>query len=188
MIHAGILLVALMLVLSTSCQKEEPPPEPDPVADFFKDLQKGLDNALAESVTVIAVEDSIGAGDDLRRQVYQEILSRLYDLDVVAIIEYPSSRFQAAFSRLAIVPRDGIAPEDVIELAKEFTADALLYASIESSAPDVHFKLYSAATGAVVFAETLQNWKLSVSRTEGLTDLLGDEAAGLGGAESSGSL
>lgn len=187
-IHAGILLVALLLVLTTSCEKEEPPPEPDPVLVFFRDLQEGLDNALAESVTVIAVEDSIGAGDDLRRQVYQEIISQLYSLEFVAILEYPNSRLEAAFSRLGIDPKDGIAPEDVMALAQEFAADALLYASIESSTPDVHIKLYSAQNGAVVFAETLQDWQLPVSRDLGIMDLMEEESASLGGAESSGSV
>ncbi len=156
-----------MMFPLVSCGGKGPPPkEPDPAGDFFDDLQESLDNAAAESVTVIAVDDSVDAGENLQRQVYQEIQSRLYELETVGILEYPKSQIESQFEQMGIVPSDGISPDDAISLAQEFKADALLYASIESKAPDVHFKVYAAETGAVIFSDTLEEWQLPISAAE----------------------
>ncbi len=173
MVHGGILFAIFVLVLATSCRQEPPPPEPDPVGDFFENLMDNFDEIAAESVTVIAVDDNIGAGDDLARQVYQEIQTELDRLGTIAIREFPKPFLEEKFSEMGIVPSNGISPEDAMALADDLNVDSLLYASIESETPDVHIKLYSRETGALIFAETLQAWPLSVSRQEKPADLMG---------------
>ena len=42
--------------------------------------------------------------------------------------------------------------------------DALLFASIESKKNDVFFWAYSTMSGDVIFSDTLQGWKLPVSK------------------------
>lgn len=166
-VHASILLIALVLVLTSSCQKEAaPPPEPEPIDAFFKSMLKGLDEAAAESITIIAVDDSVGAGEDLARQVYQDIQSRLHALGTLTIFEFPTNELKAAFEELGVKPSDGIAPEQAVELAKKLNSNALLYASIESKTPDVYVRIYSGETGAVIFSETLSSWPMSVKREE----------------------
>ncbi len=174
-VHGTILLIIAILLIATSCQKEPEPPEPDPVGDFFEELQDGLDDAGAESVTVIAVDDNIGVGEDIRRQVFQEIQAQIHELETVVIIEHPTSELEARYAEMGLIPSEGISPELAIELTEALGADALLYASIESEAPDVHIKLYAAETGAVVFAETLQAWPLPITQEAGGIDLLGME-------------
>ncbi len=172
-IHGGILLAICILVLVTSCGSEPPPPpEPDPVTTYFKDLQIGLDETGAETVTVIAVEDNSGVGEAVQRQVYQEILAQLHELESIKILEYPQTDLEETFSEIGIEQVSRLSPDDAIELASELRADSLLYASIESNAPDVHIKIYSAENGAIVFAETLQAWLLPISKEE--VDLFGE--------------
>jgi hypothetical protein len=190
-IFAGI--VSLLLILS--CQKEEVK-EPDPARDFFKDIQTALDKAGVENITVIQVKDSADAGIDLQRQVLEEIQSRLHKLDSVGIIEYPQTRLEEAFGDQGITPSEGISPEDAKSLAGELQAGALLYASIESKTPDVHFKVYSGESGAIIFAETLAGWVLPVKKEEETPLLPGigtspapgstGETAAIGDANSSG--
>ncbi|MFH1677026.1 MAG: hypothetical protein ABIC40_08365 [bacterium] len=164
-VHGGILLIALVLVLTSSCQsKPPPPPEPEPVDVFFKSMLKSLDEAAAESITIIAVDDSIGTGEDLARQVYQDIQSRLHGLGTLTIFEFPSNELKASFDELGVKPSDGIAPEQAVNLAEKLNSSALLYASIESKTPDVYVRIYSGATGSVIFSETLSAWPLSVKR------------------------
>jgi hypothetical protein len=187
-VHGAILVVIVVLVTATSCQQKPPAATPDPVAVFFKQLLEGLDFAGAESVVVIAVDDNIGAGEDLQRQVLQEIQSRLHQLATVSILEYPKSVLEQKFTEMGITPADGISPPDAMRLASDLHADALLYASIESEAPDVHMKLYSGESGAVVFAETLQSWPLPVTKEEQPLDLLALPGSGAStqGGESEG--
>jgi hypothetical protein len=163
-VHSGILLIICVLVLATSCQQPPPVPVPDPVGDFFDKISDSLDEAGSETIIVIAVDDNIGAGQDIKRQVYQEIQSRLHQLESANIIEYPSPVLDEKFREKDIVPSEGISPDEVKSLATELASDTLLYASIESSAPDVYIKIYSGETGAVIFAETLQKWPLPVEK------------------------
>jgi len=168
-VHGGILIAIAILITATSCQPEEPPPaEPNPVGDFFNAMQAVMDDNAVESVTVIAVDDNSGSGEDLKRQVFQEIQARINALGTIAIIEHPTAYLQDKFTELSIIPSSGISPDLAQELAADLNADSLLYASIESDAPDVHIKLYSAGDGAVIFAETLQAWPLPVSRDDAL--------------------
>ena len=166
MVHGGILLAIFILVTATSCQQAAPPPEPDPAGDFFKALMEALDMEGAESVAVIAVDDSVTSDPNLKRQVFQEIQTELHKLETVTIREFPGQILQQKFTEMAIVPSDGISPDDAVRLASDLDVMALLYASIESSAPDVYIKIYSGDTGAVVFAETLKAWPLPVTREE----------------------
>jgi hypothetical protein len=180
-VHGGIIFAIAILITVSSCQPAAPPPpEPDPVASFFKEIQTTMDDEAAESVTVIGVDDNTGRNENLKRQIFQEIQAQLHALGSFSIIEQPTSVLEAKFTELGITPSSGISPDDAKQLARELNADVLLYASIESSAPDVHIKLYSAETGSVIFAETLQAWPLPVSRDkeEDLTGLFGDEGTG----------
>jgi len=163
-VHGGILLAIFILVIATSCKEEPPPPEPDPVGDFFEELMDALDLDGAESISVIAVDNNSTADSSIQRQVFQEIQTELDKLETLTIREFPMSFLEERYAEMGIMPSDGISPDDAVELASELNADALLYASIESSAPDVHMKLYSGESGAVIFAETLEAWPLSVSR------------------------
>lgn len=174
MVQGGILLAILCLVSFSSCQDPPPPPrEPDPVGDFFDDLQDGLDDSSADTITVIGVDDNSGSGPDLKRQVYQEIITQLHILDSVEILEYPQPYLENKFMEMAINLADGISPEDAISLAEFLCTDSLLYASIESDAPDVHIKVYSAGNGGIVFAETLQDWPLPITEAEETFDIMG---------------
>jgi len=166
----SLILIAVTVILAcvaislVSCGPKTPPPkEPDPVAIFFREILTALDSATAESVIVIEVDDPANAGNDIKRRVFNEIQTKLHDLRTIKIIEYPKSRIEAAFEQYGIVPSDGISPQDAMKLASEFNADALLYASIESKAPDVYIRLYSGQTGEVVFAKTLSKWQLPVT-------------------------
>ena len=165
-VHGGILLAIFLLVLATSCKEEPPPPEPDPVGDFFEELMDALDLDGAESISVIAVDNNSTADSSIQRQVFQEIQTELDKLETLTIREFPTSFLEEQYAEMGITPSDGISPDDAVDLASELTADALLYASIESSAPDVHMKLYSGESGAVIFAETLEAWPLPVSREQ----------------------
>ena len=189
-VHGGILLAICIIVLTTSCGKEAPAQTPDAVAGYFRKLQSSLDSTGAESVVVIAVDDNAGAGQDLQRKVFQEIQAQLQNIKSASVLEYPRSVLDEKFRTLGIDPKDRISPEAAISLAKDLQADALLYASIESSAPDVHIKLYSGETGAVIFAETLQAWPLPVTKEEDTTGLeeTGEGASSPDQAESSGSV
>ncbi|MCK4721406.1 hypothetical protein KAU08_12125 [bacterium] len=180
MVHGGILLAILCLVSFSSCQDPPPPPrEPDPVGDFFDDLQDGLDDSAADTITVIGVDDNSGSKPDLKRQVYQEIITQLHILDSVEILEYPQPDLDNKFIEMEINLADGISPEDAVSLAEFLGAGSLLYASIESDAPDVHIKVYSADNGNIIFAETLQGWPLPITEEEETFDILG----GIGEAE-----
>jgi len=181
-VHAGILVIIAVVILLTSCQKEATT-EPNPAELFFKEMKKALDTASIQSVTILQVNDSIAAGGDLKRQVYEEILNNLHKLSTLNILEYPQSRIESAFKELGIIPADGIAPEDIVELGQRFQTQAFIYASIESRAPDVHFKVYSAQTGSIIFANTLSNWALPVSK-EAPPSLPPEMASNLGEAES----
>ena len=165
-VHGGILLAIFILVLATSCKEEPPPPEPDPVGDFFEELMDALDLDGAESISVIAVDNNSIADSSIQRQVFQEIQTELHKLETMTIREFPVSFLEEQFTEMGITPSDGISPDDAIDLASDLNTDALLYASIESSAPDVHMKLYSGESGTLIFAETLEAWPLSVSRDE----------------------
>lgn len=188
MVHGGILLAILCLVSFSSCQDPPPPPrEPDPVGDFFDDLQDGLDDSSADTITVIGVEDNSDSGPDLKRQVYQEIITQLHILDSVEILEYPQSDLDNKYKEMGIILADGISPEDAVSLAEFLGAESLLYASIESEAPDVHIKVYSAENGGIIFAETLQDWPLPITEEEEVFDIMGGIGeAGIGDIESSG--
>jgi hypothetical protein len=188
-VHGGILLAIFFLVIATSCQKEPPPPEPDPVGDFFEQMMDALDMEGVESISVIAVDNNSSADSSLQRQVLQEIQTELHNLEALTIREFPVSFLNQTFAEMGISPSDGISPDDAVELASDLNVNALLYASIESSAPDVYMKIYSGESGAVIFAETLEAWPLSVTReTEGATDLfsLPEEGAPPEGSESTG--
>ncbi|HEX9744791.1 MAG TPA: hypothetical protein VGB30_05135 [bacterium] len=165
LVHTSILLAISLVAMNTSCAQEEPPPppEPDPVETFFEEIQAGLDSIAAETVMIIGVEDSIGAGTDLQRQIFQEIQSRLYELESITILEYEDPELGSKFEELGINPAEKISPDKAADLADVLKTDAMLYASIESTVPDVHFKIYSGETGAVVFADTLQGWVLPVT-------------------------
>ncbi len=179
MVQGGILLAILCLVSFSSCQDPPPPPrEPDPVGDFFDDLQDGLDDSSADTITVIGVDDNSGSGPDLKRQVYQEIITQLHVLDSVEILEYPQPYLDNKFIEMGLNLADGISPEDAVSLAEFLVTGSLLYASIESDAPDVHIKVYSADNGGIVFAETLQEWPLPITEEEETFDIMGgmDEA------------
>jgi hypothetical protein len=190
-ILAGI--VSLLLVIS--CNKEEVK-EPDPAQDIFRQIKSVLNTAGAETIAVIQVKDSAGAGPDLQRQVLEEIQSQLHKLGGVGIVEYPQSRLEQTFNSIGITPSEGISPEDAVALARELQTGALLYASIESKTPDVHFKVYSGESGAIIFAETLAGWVLPVKKQEETPLLPGigtspapgstGEAAAIGDANSSG--
>ena len=83
------------------------------------------------------------------------------------------------FMEMEINLADGISPEDAVSLAEFLGAGSLLYASIESDAPDVHIKVYSAGNGGIIFAETLQGWPLPITEVEETFDIMG----GIGEAE-----
>ncbi len=190
MVHGGILLAICIIVLTTSCGTEPPAQTPDAVSGYFHKLQSSLDSTGAETVVVIAVDDNAGAGQDLQRKVFQEIQAQLQNIKSASVLEYPRSVLDEKFRTLGINPQDRISPEAAISLAKDLQADALLYASIESSAPDVHIKLYSGETGAVIFAETLQAWPLPVTKQEDTTGILdlGEGTSSPDQAESSGNV
>jgi len=173
-VHGAILIVIAILLLATSCQKEPEEPEPDPAGDFFDEVLDALDEVGAESITIIAVDDNAGVGEDVQRQVYQEIQTQIHELETIAIIEHPTSELTAKFEEMGLVPYEGISPEEAVELAGELGVHSLLYASIESDAPDVHVKIYAAETGELAFAETLQAWPLPVAREVEGIDLLGE--------------
>ena len=161
------LIAAFYSLVVMSCK--EPPPEPkppDPVGDFFDEMMDGFDGAMAESVIVIMVNDAADAGETMQRQVLQEIHSQLYLLETVRIIPAPQSQINAAFEQYDVEPMEGIAPEGAVSLALEFQADSLLYASIESKAPDVYFQLYSGDSGDIVFSKTLSAWELPITEEE----------------------
>jgi len=177
-IHVGIILCIGILVTATSCGEPEPPPvEPDPVSDFFDNLQDGLDDAGAETVIVMTVIDNAGVGEDLPRQIFQEIQTQLDNLNSVSIVEQPRSAIEELFLQMDIDPLEGISPEQAMDLAARLETDALIFASVESDAPDVHIKIYSGSSGAVTFAETLQEWPLPVTTTDDPMDDLFDEPA-----------
>lgn len=173
LVHGGILAVIAVLVLTTSCGQKAKPLELSPAELFFRDISDALDKAGAETVTVIQVNDSANAGTDLKRQVLEETQSQLHKLKGVGILEYPQSRLEGVFQQLNITPPDGISPEDAKALAAQLQTSALLYASIESKTPDVHFKIYSGETGAIIFANTLSGWQLPVTKPPEPLDLLG---------------
>jgi len=179
-IHGGILLAICVLILATSCEKQPEPPPPDPVGDFFGEVQDGLDDAGVETITLITVDDHSGEGADLTRQIVQEIKSQLNQLEGISIIEYPGADLEEAFEEYEIVPEDGLSPEDAMDLALELNTGALMYAAIESEAPDVYFQVYTGETGAIVFADTLEDWPLPVERSQqddlsGILDESGNE-------------
>ena len=151
-------LAAIVLLPLASCSSK-PTVVPDPAKDFFKKIQDALELAGAKDVTVIAVTDAVNAGPDLKRQVLEEIQSRLHALDGIGILEYPQSRLDTEFKNLNVIPSDGIAPEDAKALAGKLQTTSLLYASIESSVPDVHFKVYSGSTGQIICADMLSGWR-----------------------------
>jgi hypothetical protein len=177
-----IATLTCLSIIAVSCEKDGPPQkEPDPVSDFFRGFLDALDTAMAESVIIIKVDNPVGAGEDVERQVYHEIQSRINNLGTIRIIEYPKSQIEAAFEQYGIVPSEGISPQDAKRLAQEFQTDALLYASIESKAPDVYFRLYSGESGEVVFAKTLSDWQMPITpETEEEPDTLdlGDTTGG----------
>ena len=188
LIHGGILAVIAVVVLTTSCQKEKAP-DPEPAQIFFRDIKDALNKASLDKITVIQVNDSIGVGPDLSRQIMEEVQSRLHKLDGIEILEYPQSRLESIFRDLKIKPSEGISPDDAKALASELGATALLYASIESKTPDVHFKVYSGQTGTVIFANTLAGWDLPVKNGDSASGIdLGGGATSVGGAESSGAI
>ena len=185
LVHGGILIAILCLVTISSCQEPPPPPrEPDPVGDFFEGLQDGLDEASADTVTILGVEDNSGTGPDLQRLVRQEILAELNQLETVQILEYPQTELDIKYIEMEITLSDGISPDKARALAESLMADALLYAAIESDAPDVHIKIYSAETGGIVFAETLQEWPLPITEEEETFDLLGGSSLSETGEDS----
>jgi hypothetical protein len=174
LVHGGILLAILCLVMFSSCQKPEPPPpEPNPVGDFFKEIQDALDTATATTISVLGVDDNCGAGTNLQRQVRQEIIAQLHNLESIEILEYPQTELDAKFVEMGIKLSDGISPENAVALATSLQAGALLYASIETTTPDVHVKVYSGTTGSIIFAETLQGWELPITENQGPLDLGG---------------
>lgn len=189
-VHIGIIICIGILVLVTSCGKPEPPPaDPDPVADFFKEIQSSFDEVTAETVIVIGILDNAGVGDDITRQVFQEIQTQLNKLGGVTILEQPTAKLDSIFQEHQIDPKEGISSEKAIELGEALQVDAMLLASVESDAPDVHVKVYATSTGAVVFAETLQEWPLPVTETRDplMDELLegsSEEPAGDSGADS----
>jgi hypothetical protein len=185
LVHGGILAVIAVVVLMTSCQQK--PPDPDPAQLFFRGVKDALNKASLDKVTVIQVSDSANAGPDQTRQVMEEVLNQLHKLEGIVLIEYPESRLESAFRDLKIKPSEGLSPDDAKALATQLGTSALIYASIESKTPDVHFKVYSGTTGEIIFANTLAAWKLPVKNTGGsaLVDL-GGGTASVGGAESSG--
>jgi hypothetical protein len=174
LVHGGILLAIFCLVMFSSCQKpESPPAEPNPVGDFFKEIQDVLDTATAKTITILGVDDNCGAGLDLQRQVRQEIIAQLHNLESIEILEYPQSELDAKFVEMGIKLSEGISPENATELAGSLEADTLLYASIETTTPDVHVKVYSGTTGSIIFAKTLQGWELPITENAALLDLSG---------------
>jgi len=178
-VHIGIIICIGILVLVTSCGKPEPPAgEPDPVADFFREMQSSFDEITAETVIVIGVLDNAGVGNDISRQVFQEIQTQLNKLGGVTILEQPAARLESIFREQEIDPKEGISSEKAMELGKALQVDAMILASVESDAPDVHIKIYATSTGAVIFAETLQEWPLPVTETADplMDELLGGES------------
>lgn len=188
LIHGGILAVIAALVLVTSCQGKPTEAKPDPTKAFFKDIQHALDKVSADTITVIQINDSIEAGPDLRRQVFQEIQSCLHELKDISILEYSQSHLEQIFKDEKITPSEGISPDNAKELAEKLNAKALLYASIESKAPDVHFKIYSGETGQIIFAKTLSGWKLSIQKVPDLPILDLEKPASISEGNSSGTI
>ncbi|MCX6645034.1 MAG: hypothetical protein NTY09_01545 [bacterium] len=172
-VHGGILLAIFCLVMFSSCKKPIPTPEPNPVADFFKEIQDVLDTATAKTITILGVDDNCAAGPNLQRQIRQEIIAQLHNLESIEILEYPQSELDAKFVEMGTKLSEGISPENATELAGSLEADTLLYASIETTAPDVHIKVYSGTTGAIIFAETLQGWQLPITASNAPLDLGG---------------
>lgn len=174
LVHGGILLAILFLVMLSSCQEPAPPPlEPNPVGDFFKEIQAGLDAASAGTITILGVDDNCEAGPDLQRQVRQEIMAQLRKLESIEILEYPQSELDANYEEMGIDLTDGISPEKAMALGESLQAETLLYASIETTAPDVHIKVYSGFTGGIIFAKTLQEWQLPITEEEETFDMFG---------------
>jgi hypothetical protein len=188
-INGGIIAAIAILILTTSCSKAAP--VPDPAETMFSSVKKALTTDGAKSVTVIAVIDSVDAGEDIQRQVHEEILSQLHSLKDIEILEYPDSQLNDEFKTMNISPVDGISPEAAVKLAEELKTGALLYASIESKTPDVHFKVFSGKTGGIIFAEMLAKWTLPVTVKEEapvspLSDASGKDVGKIGDASSSG--
>jgi hypothetical protein len=166
----------------TSCKEKAP--DPDPAQLFFRGVKDALAKASLDKVTVIEIDDSAAVGPDITRQVKEETLTRLHKLDGIEIMEFPESDLESTFAELKIKPSEGISPDDAKAIASKLGVGAILYASIESKTPDVHFKVYSGQTGTVIFADTLSGWVLPVKNEGGGSPDSG--TASVGGAESSG--
>jgi hypothetical protein len=184
-----MITIAILLLTSGLVSCKEKAPEPGKVELFFRQIRNAVESDGATNVVVVQVNDSVGAGPDIERQVLEEIQSQLHAMQSVGIIEYPQSELEAAFRNLSVSPSDGISPANAMALAQQLSAGALLYASIESKAPDVYFKIYSGESGAVIFSNTLAGWLLPVTPPPAVvTDLLGTGSgtAQVGEAQSSG--
>lgn len=136
----------------------------DKATDFFIGLEDVLMEKNLESICIVEINDPKKNDAHRIRNVRQATMAQLAQMVGITINEVSSKTVDQVLGDLKGTASSGLDPRDVMAIGDKLEVDCLLFASIESSKNDVFFWAYSVITGGLVFSDTLQEWKLPISK------------------------
>lgn len=158
------LLLVLALgtaTMGSACQKKaDDKPAPDPNRMIWKQMSMlCAENGLTR-MALLRVDDKVAHSEDVQRQVGQAILAEITQLEDLQVLETDQQQVAAAIEKHDSDPSIGIPPAMAMELCQDMAVDAFVFATVENNEFDVNMKLYSGATGNIIFTKTLQDLEL----------------------------
>jgi|GEM_PF-5669631 len=162
--HGKSLVLVMALGLATmgsACQqKEDHKPAPDPNRMVWKQLGMLCAEDGLSRMALLRVDDQVAHSADVERQVGQAILAEITTLEDLQVLETDQQQVAAAIKKHDANPSIGIPPAMAMELCQAMAVDAFVFATVENNEFDVNMKLYSGATGNIIYTKTLQDLEL----------------------------
>jgi hypothetical protein len=163
---AGILFSGCNAKPSDAATEKGKPSEPAGEFDnssSFAELVTTITDMEVESVGIIRIDDIINSDSNLERQVRQEILEELTKVEELEIIEKDSEELKLFLATKKVDPKRGLSSAQATDIADFFEVDAVLYGTVESQT-DLNLKMYLAENGGVIFARTISNLQLPLTK------------------------
>jgi hypothetical protein len=130
----------------------------------FKSVIDKLSASDIASVAIIRIDDMVKKDPNRERQVTQQILQELTNVDGLQVVEGDQQEIQKYFAEKGVDPARGLSTDASINLCVLLNVDAVIYGTIESEDCDVNLKVYQAKDGGVLLSETIGGLKLPLDK------------------------
>ena len=135
-------------------------------AKIFSNLQDAIEENEVASISVVRIDDMVEHDSSRERQVYQELLEVLTNMEVLKLVEVDSKDITAFFKENDIDPGRGLNSTSAKALSKFLGVDAIIYCTIETYQVDINVKMYSAEEGGLLYVQTLNGLTLPMKKVE----------------------